>query len=293
MPEPTLKWSEQHGTPVPKKPTSGDPPANDPHQGEYLKEFTVDQRDGPIKTYQWVPDPKIVDSYDPKSSTTPDTPDTSDTKLSGVQKDQLSTQALGSAEAAAMAPLMGQLANLPQEYSGTISSIMAGNPTAVADAAYNKGAETSTGYANLDAAEAKGFSAPQGNAALNASDNALTQSILAGSNSVESALSGLPAAEEKAIQSAPYSDILSTLLTQKKNEILYGEVGIPQTANTTGWSNALKDVYDYIQGSGSTSISGSSGADILPGGQSLAAAASSAVNNTTPNYTGSSSSPAA
>ena len=121
--------------------------------------------------------------------------------------------------AQALSPYEDVLNALPSEYQSAMAGI-------------NKGIsmESSTGNSELDAA-IKG----------------VNQATLSGESGIDTALKGLGAAGSTLEKDLPYSDVLSTLLTEKKNQLQYGTVPT-YTVDTSHWSDPLKDIYKYIQG---------------------------------------------
>jgi hypothetical protein len=89
-----------------------------------------------------------------------------------------------------------------------------------------------------------------GNASLDSALAGTTNALVAGEAGINDALGNLAPASEEAGQYLPYSDILSTLLTQRKNELLYGTAPstFTQTVNTKDWSQGLQGIYKYIEG---------------------------------------------
>lgn len=111
--------------------------------------------------------------------------------------------------------------------------------------------------------------------------NAAVNAAIAGANQAQGgytqALEGVAQGDEKAAdalagaihqqaENLPYQDVLNTLLTQRKNELLYGsQPSSLQQVQTTSWSQPLQDVYKYLQGTFS-GVGGAPGSsqDTLP-----------------------------
>jgi hypothetical protein len=82
-------------------------------------------------------------------------------------------------------------------------------------------------------------------AAANAAQAKTTQNLQGSELGMAKALGGMKGAAATQAEDLPYADVFSTLLTQKKNELLYGTQ--PTFAPTEkGWSKDLKGIYDYI-----------------------------------------------
>lgn len=106
------------------------------------------------------------------------------------------------------------------------------------------------------------------NATLNSATNAVTADLEEGKSGIEGALAGAATAGTNMASNLPYGDVLSSLLTQKKNELIYNTPPSSATSvDTSSWSTGLQGIYNYIQGS---SASGGGSGD-TGAGPSLAA----------------------
>jgi hypothetical protein len=108
-----------------------------------------------------------------------------------------------------------------------------------------------------------------GNAQLDAADQAVTQSLEAGEPAIQQALGNIGTAVKGQISSIPYQDVLATTLQAKKNEILYGTLPTGIKPEETGWSQNLKQIYDYlttssVAGNQSQAAQSGLGGDVLP-----------------------------
>lgn len=162
----------------------------------------------------------------------------------GTTVGQQNTETMPQEITQALSPYEDVLNALPGEYQSAMAGVNAGMQS-----------ESSTGNAGLDAA-IKG----------------VNQSVMAGEGGVETALKGLGKAGATLEKDLPYSDVLSTLLTEKKNELQYGTIPT-YTVSTSHWSDPLKDIYKYIEGkaAGTSGAGGTTpGAPALPSIQAAA-----------------------
>lgn len=102
---------------------------------------------------------------------------------------------------------------------------------------------------------------------LSSAENAYTAALTAGSKGVQDAAAGLAPSVANMTAGMPYADVLSTILTSQKNQLLYGKPSNPMGVNIGAWPEALQNVYSYLHGtaSGTAPLTGG-GTDTIPTG---------------------------
>jgi hypothetical protein len=81
--------------------------------------------------------------------------------------------------------------------------------------------------------------------------NQATEATMKGTQGIASALKTMPGAVATMAADMPYADVISTMLQQRKNELLYGSTTpLTYKPDTTGWSSNLTNVVKYIEGTG-------------------------------------------
>ena len=154
---------------------------------------------------------------------------------------------------------------MPQEiayaltkYTGNVGNLAQEGQTALSDIEHMSTSVPSSMEEGLSPEQQQ-----QVNALQNASGE-YTAALEKGQKPIEKAIGQIAPSEATLAQDLPYSDVLQTLLTEQKNRLLYGTIPT-YTVNTKGWSDSLKDIYEYISGTkAGTTPSPTTGADQLP-----------------------------
>lgn len=171
---------------------------------------------------------------------------TSNSKTSTANK-ATDEQSLPAIEQQAMAPYEAELSALPAEYQAAMAGL---------------GETVGPGE--------PGSSTP-GTGQLASAETAENNAQATGDEGIYNALTKEVSAGQTAVKDLPYSDIVTSLLANAKNQIQYGSTPSTYSPNEAAWSNQMKEIYSYLQGTSATT-SPTTGASI-PGLPTAAQAA--------------------